>query len=77
MLAYQRSLERFVERTQEADGFISNHVIFDQKVQKAAKLAMRRPGDPNPFVVGGQGTRRAMTLILECAKAAELRLKGQ
>jgi len=75
--AYERSLGRFVENTQKADGFISNHVIFDQKLQKAAKLRARRAGDPNPFVVGTAGTSKAMNMYLECARAAELRLQGK
>jgi metallo-beta-lactamase class B len=36
---------------------------------KAEALFARKPGDPNPFVIGKDAVRDAMTVIAECATA--------
>jgi hypothetical protein len=36
------------------------------------KLAARKPGDPNPLIVGKESVQRYMTLVGECAKAGAL-----
>jgi len=39
------------------------------------KLAARKPGDPNPLIVGKESVQRYMTLVGECAKAGALKAK--
>ncbi len=51
---------------QEVDVFLSNHTGWDQAVEKNAR---RRPGGPNPFVIGVDATQRALTVMRECALA--------
>jgi hypothetical protein len=36
--------------------------------------AARKPGEPNPYVIGTDGVRRYLTVADECAKAGLLRL---
>ncbi len=41
----------------------------------ATSLAARRkPGDPNPYVIGNASITRYVTMVGECAKAGLLRL---
>jgi hypothetical protein len=42
---------------------------------KLAALASRKPGDPNPYVIGNDSVKRYLTMVAECAKAGLLRLK--
>jgi metallo-beta-lactamase class B len=41
----------------------------------APQLAARKPGDPNPLVVGKESVQRYMTVVGECAKAGALKAK--
>jgi metallo-beta-lactamase class B len=56
-----------------ADAVISNHTIYDESKTKIPALAKRKPGDPNPYVVGKDAVQRYLTVAEECAKAGELR----
>lgn len=49
--------------------FISNHTGFDLA---DAKLAQKQAGGPNPFVLGADSTRRALTVMRECALATQV-----
>jgi metallo-beta-lactamase class B len=62
---------RDVMKQEKADIFLSNHVGFDAAVAKMAALKERKPGDPNPFVVGEDAVQRFLTVLGECALATK------
>ena len=62
---------RDVMKQEKADIFLSNHVIFDAAIAKMAELKERKPGDPNPFVVGEDAVQRFLTILGECALATK------
>lgn len=68
---YINSAERMrdVSAKVGADVIISNHPIFDGSEAKLAAMATRKPGDPNPYVVGRDSVQRYFTVADECAKA--------
>jgi metallo-beta-lactamase class B len=72
---YISSARRFRDVVAQAgaDAIISNHTIYDESKTKIPALAARRPGDPNPYVVGAGAVQRYLTVAEECARAGELR----
>jgi metallo-beta-lactamase class B len=52
-----------------ADAFISNHTNLDGSKTKIPALAVRRPGDPHPYVIGTEAVKAFMTVAGECAQA--------
>jgi len=68
---YSNSARRFKEITAQAgaDVLISNHTIFDGSKIKIPALAQRKPGDPNPYVIGKESVQRYLTTVDECAQA--------
>jgi metallo-beta-lactamase class B len=62
---------RGIMKQEKADMFLSNHVSFDAAVAKMAALKERKPGDPNPFVVGEDAVQRFLTILGECALATK------
>src|SRR5215831_19203998 len=68
---YSASARRFKEITARAgaDVIISNHTIFDGSKTKIPALARRKPGDPNPYVIGKDAVQRYLTVVDECAQA--------
>ncbi len=72
---YGSSAKRFrdIATAAGADVLISNHTIYDGSEAKLAALAKRRPGDPNPYVVGKDSVNRYLTVADECAMAGLLR----
>jgi len=74
---YSNSAERFrrIATTAGADVLISNHTVYDGSEPKLAALAKRKPGDPNPWVVGTESVNRYLTVADECAKAGLVKLK--
>ena len=68
---YSASARRFKEITAKAgaDVLISNHTIFDGSKTKIPALEQRKPGDPNPYVIGTEGVQRYLTVVDECAQA--------
>ena len=73
---YHHSAERFREVAARAgaDVILSNHTSIDGSTAKLPALARRRPGDPNPYVVGTASVLRYLTVADECAQAGLLRL---
>jgi metallo-beta-lactamase class B len=69
---YLRSVQRFREQAVKAgaDVILSNHTVHDGGKRKMPALAKRRPGDPHPYVVGGDGVARFLAVAEGCAKAA-------
>jgi metallo-beta-lactamase class B len=63
---YRETMQR-----EKADVLLSNHVTFDAAVAKMAALKDRKPGDPNPYVVGQDAVQRFLTVLGECALATK------
>jgi metallo-beta-lactamase class B len=74
---YSASAERFRDIVAKAgaDAIISNHTIYDGSKQKLPAAAKRKPGEPNPYVIGNEGVQRYLTVADECAKAGLAREK--
>lgn len=73
--AYTASAVRFgdIAAKAGADVLISNHSEYDGSKIKIPALQARRPGDPNPYVVGPDSVKRYMKIAEECSRAWELR----
>lgn len=69
--AYVKSAERFRDLAggAGADVIITNHTVFDGTLSKLEALQKRKPGDPNPYVVGKETVQRYLTVAEECGKA--------
>ena len=52
-----------------ADVIITNHTAFDNALVKLAAEKNRKPGDPNPYVIGKDSVSRYLTVAEECGKA--------
>jgi metallo-beta-lactamase class B len=74
---YIASAERFSKIVREtgADVLIANHTIFDGSKTKLPAVLKRKPGDPNPYVIGNDSVGRYMKVAEECARVALLRTK--
>ena len=68
---YADSAERMSDLVGKSgiDVLLSNHPNVDSAVTKLDALKARRPGQPNPFVVGPSTVQRFLTVVGECAKA--------
>ncbi len=68
---YVKSAERFREivRKAGADVLIANHTHLDDAKNKLPAMAKRKPGDPNPYVIGNDAVVRYVTVAGECAQA--------
>jgi metallo-beta-lactamase class B len=55
-----------------ADILLSNHPQYDRTKANLPALASRRPGQPNPYVIGKESVGRFLTVAEECAKAGPL-----
>lgn len=73
--SYIQSAERYrdIAARAGADVLLSNHTIYDRTKEKVPALAKRKPGEPNPYVIGKDSVRRYLTVADECAKANLLR----
>jgi metallo-beta-lactamase class B len=71
---YANSAEKFrgIVARSGADVVIANHPTFDGTRRKMPALAARKPGDPNPWVVGNDAAQRYVEIAEECAKAGLL-----
>jgi len=74
---YSESAERFRKIVADggADALISNHTNYDGSKKKLPALEKRKPGDPNPYVIGKDSVQRYLTVADECAKAGLLRVE--
>ena len=74
---YSTSAERFrdIAAAAGADVLISNHTIYDGSKEKLPAVEKRKPGDPNPYVVGTDSVQRYLMVADECAKAGLLRVQ--
>ncbi len=69
--SYVNSSARFrgIVKSAGVDAIISNHTIYDGSKTKLPLLAKRKPGDPNPYVIGNDNVIRYLTVANECAQA--------
>jgi metallo-beta-lactamase class B len=70
---YADSAERMSQMVAKSsiDVFLSNHPNVDSALTKLDAIKSRRPGQPNPFVVGASTVQRFLTVVGECAKAQQ------
>lgn len=68
---YAASAEKFrdIATRAGADALISNHTNLDGSKTKIPALALRKPGDPHPYVIGKDAVQGYLTVAAECAKA--------
>ena len=68
---YSASARRFKDLAAKAgaDVLISNHTIFDGSKTKLPAVLQRKPGEPNPYVIGTAAVQRYLTVVDECAQA--------
>jgi len=68
---YSASAERLRDIVAKtgADVLISNHTALDGSKSKLPAVEKRKPGDPNPYVIGNDSVQRYLTVADECAKA--------
>ena len=71
------SLQHFQDwaKKMKVDVEIQNHPVFDGFGDKLTAVRARKPGEPNPFVVGQANYIRFVDVMTECAKATLARLK--
>jgi metallo-beta-lactamase class B len=71
------SIQHFEEWTKrmKVDVEIQNHPVFDGFADKLTALRARKPGEPNPFVVGEANYTKFLDLMMECARATRDRQK--
>ena len=68
---YILSIDHYLEiaTKMKVDVEVQNHAIFDGMPDKLAKLKVRKPGDPHPFVVDPNRYAKFWTVISECIQA--------
>jgi metallo-beta-lactamase class B len=69
---YLKSIAHFKEEAKKAkvDVELQNHPIFDNFIDKLAKLQSRKPGEPNPFIVGQGNYGKFLDVMSDCMQAA-------
>ena len=78
MQQYAEAIQNFksVTTRMKVEVEVQNHPLFDDTFEKASRLATRKPGDPNPFVVGEAGYQRFLDVISTCIRAHIARKEG-
>lgn len=68
---YVRSIEHFaaVSKKWKVDVELQNHPLMDGTFKKMAALRTRKPGEPNPFVVGEASFGNYLNVMSECMQA--------
>lgn len=71
LMQFRKSLDHFADATDrmQADVVLSNHTVGDDGLTRIAALAKRKPGEPNPYVVGREGVIRYSALWQACLSA--------
>jgi metallo-beta-lactamase class B len=52
-----------------ADVIIGNHTEYNNALERLDRTKARKPGEPNPWVVGKVEVRNYLTVVQECAKS--------
>jgi metallo-beta-lactamase class B len=71
------SLQHFEHWTKKmkVDVELQNHPVMDGFADKLAAVRARKPGEPNPFIVGQENYTKFLDVMSECAKVTLARLK--
>ncbi len=64
---YMQSAARFMDIEPQIDVELSNHAVADGTLLKLPRLAVRRPGEPHPFVSGNAAFREWVGELRNCA----------
>jgi metallo-beta-lactamase class B len=77
LATYLKSVAHFREETTKArvDVELQNHPLMDPIQVKLDKLAVRRTGDPNPFVVGQENYQKFLDVMSICTQVNIARRK--
>ena len=77
LATYLKSVAHFREETTKAkvDVELQNHPLMDPIQVKLDKLAARRTGDPNPFVVGPENYQKFLDVMSLCTQVNIARRK--
>jgi metallo-beta-lactamase class B len=77
--SYIRNAERMrdIAGGSGADILIANHTAFDGTLAKLEAVQKRKPGEPNPYIVGKAAVARYLTVAEECGKATLLAAQAQ
>jgi metallo-beta-lactamase class B len=75
---YISSVEHWsdVTRRMKVDVEIQNHPMYDGFLTKLDRLKGRKPGQPNPFIVGTDSYQRFVGVMSGCTKAQLARRKS-
>jgi len=68
---YVQSIAHYLEmaKKMKVDVEVQNHALFDMTPERLAKLKARKPGDPNPFLVGNDRYMKFWSIVSECIQA--------
>ena len=74
---YIASVQRFTDIVTKsgADILIANQTNFDGSKTKLPAVLKRKPGEPNPYVIGADSVLRYLKVAEECAKVELLKTK--
>ena len=75
---YAKSVPHFEEETKKAkvEVELQNHPLMDPIQPKLDKLKTRKPGEPNPFVVGRGEYQKFLEVMAACTEVNIARRKG-
>jgi metallo-beta-lactamase class B len=75
LLAYDKAIQRFAKISADAHavGYYNTHVFAAGVLPRLATVRARKPGDPNPFVVGPAYVARYYDIVHHCTVGAESR----
>jgi len=78
MRQYITSVEHWADATRRmnVDVEIQNHPMYDGFLSKLDRLKQRKPGTPNPFVVGRDSYQRFVSVMSSCTAAQLMRRKN-
>ncbi len=73
---YERSIQHFddVSAAAKVDGILNTHIFIDGTAQRLEQARQRKPGQPNPFLIGTASAQRYDAILHECVAAALARL---
>lgn len=76
---YVASISHYLDvaKKMNVDVEVQNHAIFDDTPNRLAKLKARKPGEPHPFVMGGDRYARFWNVISQCVQAEVARRGDQ
>jgi metallo-beta-lactamase class B len=71
------SLQHFEQWTKKmkVDVELQNHPVMDRFGEKLAVVRARKPGEPNPFIVGRDNYTKFVEVMTECDRATLERRK--